>query len=43
MEKMRLSIEESRQVYEKYLCVDFPADEVKPFSTIQREIGRAHV
>ena len=36
MEKMRLSIEESRQVYEKHLCVDFPADEVKPFSTIQR-------
>lgn len=40
MEQRNLTLEQCRQVYDTYLCRDFPADEVKPFSVIRDAFER---
>ena len=38
MQTRNLTIEEIREVYEKYICYDFPFDERKPLSRIEQSI-----
>lgn len=40
MEQRNLTLDQCRDIYDTYLCHDFPADEVKPFSVIRDAFDR---